>query len=79
MKKRTPLALGETSIARMQGIFPYIAYPKTPELSNLIGRTANRLFFGSFFSSEKKEHVPPHKLCGPKLLGSNSFNFARSV
>ena len=30
-----------------------------PELSNVSGRIANRLFFGSFFSTEKKEHVPP--------------------
>ena len=32
------------------------------ELSKSCGRTANRLFFGSFFSPEKKEHVPlvPH-------------------
>ena len=28
------------------------------ELSKSCGRTANRLFFGSFFSTEKKEHVP---------------------
>ena len=30
-----------------------------PELNNICGRIANRLFFGSFFSTEKKEHVPP--------------------
>ena len=28
-------------------------------LSNHAGERPNRLFFGSFFSSEKKEHVPP--------------------
>ena len=32
------------------------------------GRTANRLFFGSFFSPEKKEHVPPLSVFRNKLV-----------
>ena len=40
-----------------------------PELSNVCGRIANRLFFGSFFSPEKKEHVPYHSPCHLSLGG----------
>ena len=36
-----------------------------PELNNICGRIANRLFFGSFFSTEKKEHVPQNKTPDP--------------
>ncbi len=53
-QQQTPLALGETSSARKHGNFPYIAYPKAPELSKPCGRTANRLFFGSFALLKRK-------------------------
>ena len=44
---------------RKQSLLPIYNSPKTTELRNICGRIANRLFFGSFFSPEKKEHVSP--------------------
>ena len=48
---------------------PVYSSLKTSELRWFAGDRQNRLFFGSFFSTEKKEHVTPRKTLCPFRKG----------